>query len=253
MKPTSPRELRWCSRQEYTASHAHLMGMGAHPKNLCCRGLTRLEVVVSMVVLILLFVMTTGLTRAEMSKTAGCNNNLRQLSIALLSYADDNAGFFPPRRAGPAWPESLRPYYKQITILTCPSDGPNPFSFGSGSTNIADAAPRSYLLNGWSDYFSAHGLPLTRSFPESAINEPAQTILFGEKFTQSGHYWFDYVAGDDFQEVENGRHLRSGNSASSGASNHAFADGSVRLLKWGAAFEPVNLWFVVPELRTLSP
>ncbi len=213
------------------------------------RGVTRVEIFATIVGLMLIFVVTVGLTGAEAAKAAACHNNLRQLGRALLCYADDNAGMFPPRTANPAWPKRLRPYYKQLSILTCPADGPTPASFGGLSTNVADAAPRSYIFNGWSDYFSTHGLPLSQPFPESAINEPAQTILFGEKVPESFHYWFDYLQGDDLFELENGRHYRSSNGSSDGASNHAFADGSVRLLKRGAAFQPVLLWAVEREFR----
>ena len=211
---------------------------------------TRIDFLASLAALSLLIMITAGMTRAEPARTAACHNNLRQLGLALLSYADDNAGTFPPRGLNPAWPERLRPYYKQLAILTCPSDGPNPRSLPVNPTNAADSAPCSYILNGWDDYFAAGGLPFTTPFPESAIAEPAQTILFGEKVEESSHFWFDYAQSDDFSDLEMGRHHRSGNSVPSGASNYSFADGSVRLLKWGAALYPVNLWNVVPEWRT---
>jgi hypothetical protein len=209
---------------------------------------TRLECAAVASALSLLLLATAGMTRTEFAHTAACHNNLRQLGLALLEYSADNAGTFPPRAANPYWPERLRLYYKQVSILTCPSDGPAPRTNGAGSTNAADAAPRSYLLNGWNDYYN--GFPPSGSaFPESAILEPARTVIFGEKVTESGHFWMDYWLGDDFTEVEQGRHHRTSAGLVSGASNHAFADGSVRLLKWGAAFSPVNLWAVEPEWR----
>jgi|ERR1043166_2035958 hypothetical protein len=216
------------------------------------QGFTRIELLVTVLSLVLIGLVTLPAlaTTATHSQVAQCSNNLHRLGIALLAYADENSDFFPPRSAGPSWPERLRPYYKDIQILTCPADGPNPPSFGN-PTNIADAAPRSYILNGWNDYFSTHNLSFTQAFPESAILEPSRTILFGEKDAQSPHFWFDYSAGDDYLEVENGRHLRSDNNPATGASNHAFADGSVQLLKSGTAFDPVILWFVVPEFRRL--
>ena len=215
---------------------------------------TRIELIASVAAVALLGCTTLPLLAATRggSERAGCFNNLRQLGIALLSYADDNGGTFPPRGVRPFWPERLRLYYKEIAILTCPSDGPRPQSSLGSPTNIADASRRSYILNGWNDYFSKHGLPLTQPFPESAIAEPAQTILFGEKATDSGHFWFDYNQIDDFTVLENGRHFRSGSNSASGASNHTFADGSVRLLKWGTAFYPTNLWAIEPEFRTFQ-
>lgn len=213
------------------------------------RGFSRIEAMAMTVALSFLVLAVAGMTRVEPAKTATCFNNLRQLDVAVLSYADDNGGNFPPRVPNPFWPERLRPYFKQVAILTCPSDGPSPPTFGLVATNIADAAPRSYLLNGWSDYYLKRGFSMTNPFPVSAIAEPAQTVLFGEKDEQSRHFWMDYLPGDDYLQVEQGRHQRSGPTSSSGASNHAFADGSVRLLKWGSSLYPVNLWAVEPEWR----
>jgi hypothetical protein len=62
----------------------------------------------------------------------------------------------------------------------------------------------------------------------------------------------DYLAGDDFIDLDQGRHYASRQNHSDGFSNHAFADGSVRLLKFGAAFSPIGLWFVDPQLRNMS-
>jgi hypothetical protein len=187
-------------------------------------------------------------TRAH-SDRVGCFNNLRQLGLAALKYADENDSTFPPRRS-PAWPTRLLHYYGTTNILLCPADGPNPLTYGP--TN-ADAAPRSYIMNGWADYFASQpGSPLTNVMPISALGEPAQTIVFGEKQTESGHFWMDYWAGDDYLEVDQGRHYASRQNHTDGVSNHAFVDGSVRLLKFGEAFDPVILWFVDPRWRNMS-
>src|ERR1051325_3931897 len=200
------------------------------------RGITRLEIAATLAALGLLLVLTAGMTRAEPAKTAACFNNLRQLGRAALAYADDNDDKLPPRSPMSYWPGRLRPYYKELALLVCPSDAPYPHS-GSGGfgTNTADAAPRSYILHGWRDYWSTHyggfGPASTNGFPMSAIREPARTILFGEKASPSLHYWFDLAFGDDVFELEMGRHYRAAADSASGASNHALADGSVQLLK----------------------
>jgi len=212
---------------------------------------TRVELIASVAAVALLGLAALPLLatpRAD-SERAGCFNNLRQLGIAMLKYADEHDDTFPPR-IFPAWPERLRPYYKSTAVLVCPSDGPYPASFGS-ATNPADAAPRSYLFNGWSDYYQQVP-PVGGAMPTSAIREPARTILFGEKVTESGHFWMDYSTFDDFMEVEHGRHLRTGNAAS-GGSYFTFADGSVQFLRWGASLQPVNLWAIDPALRQWMP
>ncbi len=213
---------------------------------------TRLELLATCAAFALMAILAFPLlagTRAG-SDRVSCFNNLRQIMLAALKYADDNDSNFPPRRT-PAWPTMLHHYYGTTNILVCPADGPRPATFGM--TN-ADAAPRSYIINGWADYFMTYPPPssLTNPMPVSAIIEPAQTIVFGEKRTESGHFWMDYLAGDDYSELDQGRHYASRPNRSDGVSNHAFADGSVRLLKFGEGFDPVILWFVLPEWRTIG-
>jgi hypothetical protein len=214
---------------------------------------TRVELVAASLALVLLAVISLpslAATRGD-SQRAGCFNNLRQIGLAAFQYADENNEAFPPRRF-PAWPAQLRTYYPSTNILVCPADGPNPASFGFAE---ADAAPRSYIMNGWNDYFSArYGTPIsTNPVPLSALREPSQTIVFGEKATESPHFWLDYASFDDVQELEQRRHFSSGSNGADGASQYAFADGSVRLLNYGQSLFPILLWATEPEWRTPFP
>ena len=60
----------------------------------------------------------------------------------------------------------------------------------------------------------------------------------------------DYLDGDDISDWERARHFNESTyPGQTGGSNHAFADGSVRFLKFGQGLSPINLWFVVEELR----
>ena len=215
------------------------------------RAFTRIELLATCAALALVAVLALPVfasTRAH-SDRVGCFNNLRQLGLAALKYADENDSAFPSRRL-PAWPTRLLHYYGTTNILLCPEDGPNPLSYRL--TN-ADAAPRSYIMNGWSDYFASQpGFQVTNGMPISAISEPTQTIVFGEKDTASGHFWMDFLAGDDYSELDQGRHYATRQNHSDGFSNHAFADGSVRLLKFGEAFSPIDLWFVDPQWRKIG-
>src|SRR5947207_10110654 len=121
----------------------------------------------------------------EAGRRIACVNNIRQLGLSLHMYADDNEGLYPPRSVGtpPRWPGALRDGYKDLRVLVCPSDGPIPAT-GTGSPDPADAAPRSYIINGWNDYFQAH---VTNAAPdlmtaiigmtinESVIKESSET------------------------------------------------------------------------------
>ena len=139
-----------------------------------------------------------------------------------------------------------------FAILHCPSDVPIPANFGLSNTPSvypALRAPRSYIINGFNDYFN--GPKSDGLFPENAILEPSATVVFGEKDSASGHWWMDYWAGDDYSELEQSRH-GVGAKGKAGGSNYGFADGSAQFLRFGKSFDPINLWFVKPELRALG-
>jgi prepilin-type N-terminal cleavage/methylation domain-containing protein/prepilin-type processing-associated H-X9-DG protein len=188
-----------------------------------------------------------------------CGNSIRQLGLALRMYVDENENRYPPRNYASRWPNRLQPYYVDTRVLVCPNDkrGSNT---DSNSVHRADAAPRSYIINGWNDYFaerdgewtSYRSGTTTLAMPENAIQEPSQTILFGEKDFNSPHYFMDFTFYDDLLQLDQSKHTTNAKDAQGnggGGSNYAFADGSTRFLKFGQAFSPRNLWAVVPRVR----
>ncbi len=97
-----------------------------------------------------------ALARAkEAGRSVACNNNLRQLGMAMRLYVDDSQGTLPPHLTASRWPDKFHDFYgKDLKILLCPSEITNtPMTLGP-SNNVADAAPRSYFINGWNDFFS---------------------------------------------------------------------------------------------------
>ena len=142
------------------------------------------------------------------------------------------------------WPAALYDDYKETKILLCPSDGPKlPQSYGGGSGIPALEAPRSYIFNGFNDFFK--GSPgVGQAMKEASIQDPSDTVLIGEKDSESGHWWMDWWQGDDYKELEQARHM--------GGSDYAFADGSARFIKFGQSIDPINLWFVDANLRSMG-
>jgi len=218
--------------------------------------------VVIAIIAILAGMLLPALAKAkESGRRIACVNTQRQLGMSAIMFADDNEGAFPTRPkigSDPRWPQILRDYYKDLAILICASDNPTAKS-GFNGTN-ADLAPRSYMFNGWNDYWYQQLTNYTMAAigglaaNETIIKAPSETILFGEKETSSPQYYMDFLEnppGNDFTEIEQSRH--STRIKGSGGSNFCFADGSTRYLPFGKMLSPENLWAVTDAFRFAAP
>src|SRR5881296_3732087 len=116
------------------------------------KGFTLIELLVVIAIIgVLAGLLLPVLARAkESGRRSACMSNLRQLDIALSLYASENEGLFPPRSNLKRWPSQLQNYFDNLGVLICPTDKPLP-----GSATDADLAPRSYVMNVFSDYFAS--------------------------------------------------------------------------------------------------
>ena len=221
--------------------------------------LIELLVVIAIIAILASMLLPTLSKAKEAGRRIACVNNQKQLGLSCIMFVDDNDGNFPERATGtaPRWPETLRDGYKDFRILVCPTDKP---AVASVNVTNADAAPRSFLINGWNDCFQAQmggsfsmAAIAGKALNEQAIKLPSDTIVFGEKETGSSHYYMDFLEGmgNDFTEVEQGRH--SATVKNSGGSNFAFADGGVRYLAYGQMLLPQNLWAIEDDYRYSMP
>jgi prepilin-type N-terminal cleavage/methylation domain-containing protein/prepilin-type processing-associated H-X9-DG protein len=224
-------------------------------------GFTLIELLVVIAIIgILAGLLLPVLGRAKArSRVTYCQNNLRQLSLSHVLYANDNHGLYPARADNNRWPTQLKTGYRDLRVLTCPDDVDK--TQRSSATQSREPRPddarRSFIINGWNDYFlevlkvSFNGI-LGRSMPENGILKPSDTIIFGEKITGSDHFYMDCFEGqgNDVDQIERARHLSGGRKSSAGYSNYAMADGSARLVKRGQLLYPLNLWMVTEYWRT---
>lgn len=212
---------------------------------------TLLELLVVIAIIIILAALifpAVVRARAKASQTS-CLNNNRQLLVATTMYASDYNEELPPRFLPTnSWPYKLQPYYVNWKIIACPSD-----RFGL-ITNKNYGPDRSYLINGFNDYFRQalarkdyrlfqqhrwpHGMKL------AAIPKPSGTLVFGEKRTLSRHIHMDIdqgKRGNDFEEIEHARHGKG--------SIFGFVDSSARFILKYKELYPENLWAVMDSDR----
>lgn len=232
-------------------------------------GFTLIELLVVIAIIgILAAMLLPTLSKAKGQATRiSCVNNLRQLSLAMQMYLDENNDVYPPRPRQNLWPSRIHSGYRDLRLLVCPNDGPNPASWGTPTPEApADGKPRSYMCNAWNDYMKSTlneadmSRYMTGDYPGSikagTIRNTAETIILGEKMTTSTHYHMDLLelesngaVGNDLFELERSRHGGAGEQTGTGGSNYSFADGSVRFLKSGAVLWPVNLWAITDAGR----
>jgi prepilin-type N-terminal cleavage/methylation domain-containing protein len=210
--------------------------------------LIELLVVIAIIALLIALLLPALGSTKEAGRRISCSNAMRQLALSMSMYAQENKRQYPPRVATRRWPTALLPYYRTVATLRCPSDSPDAATGDTDKTNLpGDAAPRTYIINGWNDKFGT--LDYVVCMKETDIRYSGATIFFGEKKTTSPHYYMDLIEGqgNDVTELDQVRHFRG--TGNMGGSNYAFDDAHVKLLPFGKSLSPEILWATVESWR----
>ena len=243
------------------------------------RGFTLIEllVVIAIIAILAAILFPVFAQAREKARQTSCLSNLRQLSSAMIIYAEDYDGTFAPVIARPSrqeknpylisWMHLLEPYTHSRGVFICPSSGHTSQDWEKNDDITRNYGyPPTLRIRGvdyvtaitgpfgealWEGIGGFYGSPIgdfledTPSYGQAQIARPAETILLCD------HGIYDF-GGSDIKRNEwvfpSPRHLKEpnvkaadGHEAPQGILNCLFVDGHVKALKHQA------FWQVLPN------
>ncbi|WP_309715804.1 prepilin-type N-terminal cleavage/methylation domain-containing protein [Armatimonas sp.] len=145
--------------------------------------LIELLVVIAIIAILAAILFPVFAQAREKARQTSCLSNTKQLSLAMLMYAQDYDEQLALIRREQSWVYRAQPYLKSYAILRCPSDtstnwAPNPASFDPAdpATYITTFRVTSYALNG----LISPEITTNTNISLASIDKPASVIALAE-------------------------------------------------------------------------
>ena len=156
--------------------------------------------VVIAIIAILASILMPALSQARgRAQVAACQNNMKDLGLAVLHYADDFSGVVIPRRCynGDYWPANLcRNKYLNWKSLLCPVSKDAIFGPTVPNENYRIAWRSGAFVNKKGDYWSctrACGYAINRSYIYDFNDSPAKKTLTTAAMVKRPSFWLIFA------------------------------------------------------------
>jgi len=228
--------------------------------------LVELLVVVAIIAMLAALLLPALSGARAQARVKVCGNNLRQLSLGIAMYADDNNDFVPPvyyvdagtcnqtgtNRHGPGWRANILPYVRSDRVYACPSNpaGKSRGAASFGETKIYLSYNANVDFSGNKGPCTGYGMPVQGDSTSAAtirlsqLRDPTRFILVTEGGWDSPgiippnpHFTPNYTPPGTASSVERWFYVHQGLVA-----NYLFPDSHVDALQPQRTCVPFNLW-----------